>query len=363
MNTETKQSAWLTLWAAIKYVLFTIFLAIRWVAMEIIIPACIWISRWFAGCCKSILMEREFRRGVLFTFVVFAIVAIIGAIGHFEPWVAHGWWDAPDYQHQPSTDRLPSHLEKIREARKGLGPVHASILPHATKQYNAMVAEARWRNGARNCLRFVDEFRRVEELTGYPAAFTAGLALHESDGCRQGASDWAGGKGLMQITGRKSAEEKRRASLILGIPMSKLDVEGNTLHNLVLGVIILDAYERLLGSRPHGLLAYNMGPGDGKVSSRRYRGVRDYIAKMGRSVKSPPTIAEMRMHLPYERRMKPRVYVEKVLASITMMQVVMMGQELTKKTRLNPKDVPGFNPAADGRWPVPHPGNSQFAAN
>lgn len=190
-----------------------------------------------------------------------------------------------------------------------------------------------WRFYARRCPQFAAYFRTVEERTLYPASFVGGIALHESR-CAFGDSDWAGGRGFMQVTSVDRRRHLEPIAKMLHIPVEKLDYRGDVLHNVLVGVMILDDYERQLGSRPHGLLAYNMGPG----------GVRSAIRRSGRG--GLPSVAELMPHLAYTKRMKPRVYVPKVLASVVLYDRTVRGVKLAAP--ISSSDIQGWNPGRDG---------------
>lgn len=233
----------------------------------------------------------------------------------------------------------PAYVDIVRTSRGQLDRFHRDILPHVVEEYNQYVDSERWRRGAERCMTFLEQFEEVERLTLYPKEFIAGVALHESDGCRQGASDWAGGRGLMQITNIDRTRHVVPVGQMLNIPTSEVDYRRNTLHNLLVGVMVLDDYERRLGSRPHGMLAYNEGVG----------GVRRDARETGWSPgEELPSVTEMRPNLRYSGGMKPRVYVPRVLATVVMMDRRMNGNELTQLDRIRPGDIPGWNPADDG---------------
>ena len=47
--------------------------------------------------------------------------------------------------------------------------------------------------------------------------------------------------------------------------------------------------------------------------------------------------------------MKPRVYVQKIIAAVIMMDKALSGEPIERQERtFKPRDVPGFDPADDG---------------
>lgn len=245
----------------------------------------------------------------------------------------------------PTTEPVETVPPEVQKRRLNKAP-HESIIFFATEEYNLMVEK----NGlakkkADRCLRYSDEFWMAEQLTGYPEEFLMGIALHES-GCQMDTSG-STGHGLMQITVPKGQlipnKYRQRVADMLGIGDRSAVDYNDPLHNILLGAVMLSDYECRLLSRAHGLLAYNMGP----------YGVRIRIAEMGRSVKDPPTLVEMKLTLPYNREIKPRVYVEKVLASVAYIHRTANGQKPVKVEGLLPQDIPGFYPSEDGLRPMP----------
>ncbi|MFA6131273.1 MAG: transglycosylase SLT domain-containing protein [Patescibacteria group bacterium] len=245
--------------------------------------------------------------------------------------------------HVEETDEPPApgteaYAKRIRTARAKISPMEESLLPKITEQYNLDVGE--YGPKAEHCLTYRDEFARLERLTLFPAAYIAGIALHESAGCDMAAMDWAGGVGLMQITTPPSKAEKKDAALILGIDAKELDWKKNVEHNILVGIIRLDWCEREFKSRFHGLLAYNRGAGNVRRDMRNagWEPDEDY-----------PTILKMKPHIPHTRKMKPRVYVQKVIATTIMMDHALHGETIKKVERtFRPSDVPGWEPAEDG---------------
>ncbi len=230
---------------------------------------------------------------------------------------------------------VPEWVKTVKKERSKISPFNESLLQKVTEQYNLDLNHRDW---AKRCLEYREVFEQAHELTLYPTAFIAGIAMHESGGCNASASDWAGGRGLMQITSTPSKKYRRAVAGLTGIEVNNLDWHQDPLTNVMMGIIFLDDYERRLGSRPHGLLAYNMGVG----------GVRKTARKAGWRSGPMPEMIQLKPHLRYNRKMKPRIYVQRILASVVMMDRVMHGQTIEKLERkLEPADVPGWYPDED----------------
>ncbi len=217
-----------------------------------------------------------------------------------------------------------------------VAPITEDVLPLVTQQYNTQVkSHKQW---AKRCMIDWELFEKASELSGYKPPFIAGFAMHESGGCKMSARDRAGGRGFMQITSKPSANYRARVATMANVPVSELDYKNNPLHNVLMGTVFLADYESRLGSRSHGILAYNMGVG----------GVKGTVRRMGKSMKHPPSVPEMAPHLKYTRRIKPRVYLWKVLASVIMMDKASRGKELKKVDKdFTPDDIPGWDPMDD----------------
>ncbi|MFH1632007.1 MAG: transglycosylase SLT domain-containing protein [bacterium] len=234
----------------------------------------------------------------------------------------------------------PSWAQKICDARREVAPMEKGLLTKITEQYN-IEQKGVWPKWAASCAEHREVFEQAEYYTMYPAAFIAGFAMHESAGCKMSAKDWAGGRGWMQITHISPSRHINPIATMLGIEPSEVDYRSDPLHNVLVGVMVLDDYERSFMSRPHGIQAYNMGPG----------GVRKAMAKLGwRRGKSLPTILDMKPHLRYDKRMKPRVYVQKIAAAVIMMDKVLNGEPIERKEKgtFSKSDIPGWDPADDG---------------
>lgn len=245
---------------------------------------------------------------------------------------------AEDADSDPESS-IPAYVETIRTARAKIRPMRPSLLQKVTEEYNLSIARNDWPVWAERCLEYREVFEEAHELTLYPTALIAGIAMHESAGCSMSASDWAGGRGFMQLT---HIEERRHVDPIatmLGLKRDEVHYHTEPLHNVLVGIAVLDDYERRLGSRPHGLLAYNMGVG----------GVRKAARKAGWRSGLFPEIVTMKPHLRYDEKMKPRVYVQRILASIIMMDRALTGVPIERQqTRFALDDIPGWNPAYDG---------------
>ncbi len=240
------------------------------------------------------------------------------------------------------TQGTPNWVRRVRAARATLRPHDEGLLGKITEEYNlGLRGHTRW---AENCLAYESEFRTAARLTLYPVAYIAGIAMHESAGCRMDARDWAGGRGLMQITSVPRRRYTDDIAKLLRIRDEEVDYRRNPLHNILMGVMYHDDLERELGSRQHGLLAYNMGAG----------GVRKKARKLGWNGGEPlPSIVELKPYLAHNARMKPRAYVQKVLASVIMMDRALRGLPLERRDvrrdgNFTPEDIPGWDPADDG---------------
>ena len=231
---------------------------------------------------------------------------------------------------------ISSGENPLQNEASTVSPFTVDVLPIVTQQYNAEVTGHRmW---ATRCLAYWELFQDASNITGYPTEYIAGVAMHESAGCDMNARDRAGGRGFMQITSRPSKTYRQRAADLLQINVKDLDYKQDPFHNLVMGTVFLADYEGQLLSRPHGLLAYNMGVG----------GVRKTVKHMGRSTKDLPSVVEMAPHLRYNPKMKPRVYVWKVLASVIMMDRVHRGLPLERVAKnFTTSDIPGWDPNDD----------------
>ncbi len=143
----------------------------------------------------------------------------------------------------------------------------------------------------------------------------------------------------MQLTHISQTRHVVPVAKMLHVGTSDVQYKTDVRHNLLTGVMVLDDYERIMGSRERGLLAYNMGPG----------GVRRAMGKYGWTPgERSPTVTQLRPFLRDNARMRPRVYVPKILATAVMMHRVANGQPLSVLEEVQPEDVPGWNPANDG---------------
>ena len=233
----------------------------------------------------------------------------------------------------------PRHVAVVRAERSKLRGFSKDILPHVLEEYNTYVGNGAWRTGAERCLQQMEMFRRAESMTLYPAALIAGIALHESEGCNMAAKDRMGGRGWMQLTNISVSRHVRPAAIMLHLPMTAMEHKTNPEHNMLVGIMVLDDYERRLGSRAHGLLTYNEGAGGVR------RDAREAGWKRGKRL---PSVTDLRPWLAYTGGMKPRVYVPRVLACVVMMTRALKGEPLVRLDRVQPEDIPGWDPRNDG---------------
>lgn len=104
-------------------------------------------------------------------------------------------------------------------------------------------------------------FREVESLTGVSRYWLAGIAAHESKGCTP-RRNRAGFMHVMQPGQRHLAQAQR----LLGV--TRLDWQGNTFHEAVLGGVMLRDYVERRGSLSGGLRAYHVGE-EGNLNGKR----------------------------------------------------------------------------------------------
>jgi hypothetical protein len=295
----------------------------------------------------NLRQSGEFRKGfaaALAWAIMLAILWWVGAwmLGAAQEFAENFWDDERVLargEKTPSDPDAPDYVGRVRAARARIASFNEDILPHVAREYNAYVRAETWRRRANNCFKHMEQFREAERLTLYPAELLAGIALHESAGCNMGARDAAGGRGWMQLTHITPSLHLRPAAQMLRLPAQQVNYKGNQEHNLLVGIMVLDDYERRLKSREHGLLAYNMGVG----------GVRRAMRAAGWTAGEPlPTVTDIRPHLRNDRRARPRVYVARVLATAVMMHRLATSKPLTPLKRLRPEDVPGWDPKDDG---------------
>ena len=182
----------------------------------------------------------------------------------------------------------------------------------------------------------------AEQLTRYPAELIAGISLIEAEGCKFiSARNGDGGTGPMQITGYPGSGVIKRSAKILKIPESQVDYKTNYLHNVVVGTVILANYESQLQSRGPGLLAYNRGPGNVRKDMRRAK-----LTSFKRRV-----LSDFRGAIPYSagRGGKPRIYADKVLAGMVMIDRERKGLPLSQLTEIELENIPGSDPSQDGQ--------------
>jgi len=179
-------------------------------------------------------------------------------------------------------------------------------------------------------------------LTRYPAELIAGMSLIEAEGCQFiPARNGDGGIGPMQITGYPGSGIIKRAAKILSISEGEVDYKNDYLHNVVVGTAILANYESQLQSRGPGLLAYNRGPGNVRKDMRRAK-----LTSLKRRV-----LSDFRGAIPYSagRGGKPRIYADKVLAGMVMIDRMSRGLTLNTLSSLDLDEIPGSDPSQDGK--------------
>ena len=239
---------------------------------------------------------------------------------------------------EPQKPILPDELAEIRQARSHLRPVGEDILPIVTKEYNTRVGKREWVFWAERCAERSDLFEEASELLLYDVAFIAGFAMIESGGCQMGVVGSSGERGMMQIYKRPPRKRLARIAELRGKEVKEVDWKEDPMDNLLAGLLLLGAFEEQLASRPHGILAYNMGAAGEKRAMR----------KAGWSKAPWPSVATLMPHLRYDRKAKPRVYVQRVLAAGAIMKRTLGGQVVEKVDSLTRRDIPGFDPADDG---------------
>lgn len=235
-----------------------------------------------------------------------------------------------------------AHFAPIRAARSEIAPLTPDIVEPVREMYNKeFETRKKW---SKNCLEEAANFDRVERKTLYPRALLLGKALHESMGCRMiSATNGDGGQGYAQVT-TPTAKQKRSAAAMVGLEnVQDLDWKSKPDHHLALATVMFDDCERTFGRRDLGLLCYNMGAG----------GVRKIARKVGWNKSKPyPSLPKLLPHI-WSKPKKgwlPNIYVQRVLAGAVMMEKLRKGEPLRKlnKGELTLKDIPGWNPAADG---------------
>ena len=239
-----------------------------------------------------------------------------------------------------SCDEDGPEVPQVRSLVRGIEPNETQ---YVLKQYNAYVKGNTWHSWTTDCTtEYWHYFVEAEQLTRYPAELIAGISLIEAEGCKFiSARNGDGGTGPMQITGYPGSGVIKRSAKILKIPESQVDYKTNYLHNVVVGTVILANYESQLQSRGPGLLAYNRGPGNVRKDMRRAK-----LTSFKRRV-----LSDFRGAIPYSagRGGKPRIYADKVLAGMVMIDRERKGLPLSQLTEIELENIPGSDPSQDGQ--------------
>ncbi|HBU27693.1 TPA: hypothetical protein DEB00_01080 [Candidatus Uhrbacteria bacterium] len=313
-----------------------VWLAVRLWRGLCLVAAWVW-SHTVVATYNAARRSSDFRRGMI-AGAAWAMVA--GVLILATPRIINWSGDTMEDIRVPVINPAePRHVTVVRAERSKLRGFNKDILPHVLEEYNTYVGNGAWRTGAERCLQQMEMFRRAESMTLYPAALIAGIALHESEGCNMAAKDRMGGRGWMQLTNISVSRHVRPAAVMLHLPMTAMEHKTNPEHNMLVGIMVLDDYERRLGSRPHGFLAYNEGVGGVR------RDAREAGWRRGRPL---PTVTDMRPWLALNTRYKPRIYVPRVLATALMMKRLVDGKPLVRLDRVQPEDIPGWDPRNDG---------------
>lgn len=226
-------------------------------------------------------------------------------------------------------------------------PVGRDYRPEIVRAYRLMIRpDLRdvWLAAIRRCTKrergrlvYADFVQRAADLAGYPPAFVAGLAVHESF-CNQRLVTGDGGVGLAQITpnhatGVMDASWVARATRLLGhVP----DWRNDPTENLVLGLSALRTAEEEFGSRELALAAYNAGI-SGVYRAERVAGWRE-----GRPLLPLKTIMR---HLAHRRwHYDARRYAAKVLAAAILVDRVVRHWRLRISTSYPLSRIPGAMP-------------------
>ncbi len=257
--------------------------------------------------------------------------------------------------------RPPAYLNRLRGINhRRFESVGNDYLPTVSAVYNHMLDEiGAWRPHLARCAGYHAQFAEAARIFQVPVAFVAGIALHESH-CVATASDWAGGRGLMQLTYTSRRWHVRPLERLLRRPLhwrrTRLH-QTDPVDHLLVGLMHWVLPERLLrfqNRRGFGLLGYNMD----------VRTIRSRLRVLRRGLRRPPTFAEFAMTLPCiggPRGRCPQEYVARVLAASYLYQQHMGNQLLvrvqedpsqTTRRPLMPVDLPGFDPALDRSFPT-----------
>ncbi|NQV11974.1 transglycosylase SLT domain-containing protein [Candidatus Uhrbacteria bacterium] len=298
--------------------------------------AVLWSYRRSLGAYVGYMRSSpDFRRGAAATVAMLVCVGALSVGVHKTVTKVKNLVTKIDLSEPISPDE-PEYVQKVRLARDKIAGFDRDILPYVLEEYNTYVSNPEWLDYAQRCLQHAKEFKRAEKLTLYPWIMTAGMALHESK-CNWRAKSYDNGRGLMQITNFDPKHAKVARGLL---SVKKVDFVGEPYHNIVLGIVIHDDYERRLGSREHGTLAFNRGVG----------GTRADMRKCGRKSGDPLfSVTAIRPCLQFKQNgAKPRTYVPRVLATIVIMNRLVNDQPLVKLDRIRESDIPGWDPSDDG---------------
>lgn len=194
------------------------------------------------------------------------------------------------------------------------------LMPFVLAEYTKILAPGSvraWKQAFRRCTvvvrghrRFLPSIGEASRITNFPAAFIAGIIMHESR-CRMGDRDWAGGIGFMQITPPRGHGPDprflRRARTWAG--GRTLNWRTNELDNILLGLAEIAVDDAAFPDDLHSLAAYNAGIG----------GVRRAVRRVGWTDGGLPPFTLTMRNLPHRRGlhgMDAMHYVPKVLAMI-----------------------------------------------
>ena len=108
-----------------------------------------------------------------------------------------------DAQRSPRMHQPPPYLNRLRgrghRVFAGVGPDYLAVVAMVYNRTQSPGEAGLWRQHIERCIRYHDDFARVANFFQVPTAFVAGIILHESR-CVMNARDWAGGRGLAQLT-------------------------------------------------------------------------------------------------------------------------------------------------------------------
>lgn len=205
------------------------------------------------------------------------------------------------------------------------------VLTRIQREYSG----ADWQAKLQTCLDRWTEFQTAENYTLYPAALLAGQAYIESRGCQMLRST-DGGYGPMQITSPETRHIHTVATM-LHISETEVSWKTNYLHNVLLGAVMLSAYEDMFESRGVGIIAYNSGPG----------ATRRYMRKAGISEFSRHVLSDFRGTVPegFSDGARPKIYVDRVLAGAVLIERAKQRLPTTHIETLSLEDIPGAQPS------------------